>query len=602
MVKTLKLPKSQRLGVNETKELIKKADTPVVVDNATTTDALLFKKIEDARVKTAKQLAKYKDDYILVTTKEELHQYISDCLNSDRKIIALDTETTGLDVYTVDIVGFSLQIAKHKAIYVPVNHRNPITKERYENQVSERDTTDELNRLKDARIIMHNANYDIRVLHRINVFLSCWWETMIMATLLNENEEHKLKKLHGKYVSHEDELSFGDLYDNPEIFMYSRPEDCFIYGAHDAKDTYELCEFQCSVIKKFHNTPRSLDRIYKLFRTIEMPVLGACIQMEDNGFTFDREWYEEINPTFTTELEKYQKECFDIISNQYQSKIDAWRLTDAANEKQIKSGNPAISHYTIRNGSLKEAKISLLYDGKPLSEFGKNKAKDTIFTIPAKTKMEADYANEKPLYMNVLDGKARLTQKCTVKYDKSLSEKLDNPVRITSPTQLAILLFDILHEKGLSKEKDRSTAQENLEFINTDFTKALLKYKEYDKLVNGFIRSIYDNLGADQKFRSKINQVGARTGRMSVSSDSGKQGASLQTIPSDRPDIRKLFKASTEEREVTIMDKVVLDATEEARLDDGEWWFAGELRVGDVIDGKPIKDIQKKDGIVTLIF
>ena len=53
-----------------------------------------------------------------------------------------------------------------------------------------------LQKLKDnnTRIIYHNGKFDIRVcFNTMGVYLPIWWDTMIAAQLLNENELAKLK-------------------------------------------------------------------------------------------------------------------------------------------------------------------------------------------------------------------------------------------------------------------------------------------------------------------------------------------------------------------------------------------------------------------------
>ena len=79
------------------------------------------------------RLGKYISKYSVIYTQEELQSYIDSCIKNG--IVAIDTETTGLDPITDDIVGISLYTPNEKAVYIPINHRNYITKVKTDKQI-----------------------------------------------------------------------------------------------------------------------------------------------------------------------------------------------------------------------------------------------------------------------------------------------------------------------------------------------------------------------------------------------------------------------------------------------------------------------------------
>ena len=106
-------------------------------------------------------LGKQKDNIITITSIDVFHSYVSACINTG--VIAIDTETNNsLDPLTCKLMGLCLYAPGIKAAYIPINHRDPITKTKLTNQVSEDNVKTELRRILDSsiKIIMHNGKFD----------------------------------------------------------------------------------------------------------------------------------------------------------------------------------------------------------------------------------------------------------------------------------------------------------------------------------------------------------------------------------------------------------------------------------------------------------
>ena len=200
----------------------------------------LIEKISAINALVEKKLGKYRDEYDYIMDEGKFNDYIQKII--DNGICALDTETTGLDPISDNIVGMSLYTPNQKSVYIPIHHESYITGVECEGQLSVDIIKQGLSKLKDTRIVFHNATFDIRVImNSIGVKLQAYYDTMIAANLLNENEPHGLKALHSKYVldGKEDEFSFGKLFDDM-IFSKVPIKTGYIYAARDAIDTYEL--------------------------------------------------------------------------------------------------------------------------------------------------------------------------------------------------------------------------------------------------------------------------------------------------------------------------------------------------------------------------
>ena len=79
-------------------------------------------------------LGKYKHKYKLVDNLKELDVFIDRCIVNG--VVAIDTETMGLDPICDDIVGISIKTPDEKAIYIPINHITFYTKKRIESQLT----------------------------------------------------------------------------------------------------------------------------------------------------------------------------------------------------------------------------------------------------------------------------------------------------------------------------------------------------------------------------------------------------------------------------------------------------------------------------------
>ena len=117
--------------------------------------------------------------------------------------------------------------------------------------------------------------------------------------------------------------------------------------------------------------------------------------------------------------------------------------------------------------------------------------------------------------------------------------KLDNPIKISSPSQLAILFYDIIGCVSNDRKKPRGTGNKILKSFKLPLANAVLEYRGITKLLTTYIDKLPECLNPnDHRLHCKFNQYGADTGRFSSSDPN------LQNIPSHNKDIRPMFTAS----------------------------------------------------------
>lgn len=159
---------------------------------------------------------------------------------------------------------------------------------------------------------------------------------------------------------------------------------------------------------------------------------------------------------------------------------------------------------------------------------------DMIYTNELKIKYENDLKRlEKDCYEELNKYKIEIDSYIM----KNKTNKLSNPINLASPTQLAIVLYDILKNRVVDKKSPRGTGIEILEQIKIPFCKKLLEYRAISKILSTYIESLPKEIKQDGRIHASFNQMGTDTGRFSSSNPN------LQNIPSKNQEIRKMFKA-----------------------------------------------------------
>lgn len=148
-------------------------------------------------------------------------------------------------------------------------------------------------------------------------------------------------------------------------------------------------------------------------------------------------------------------------------------------------------------------------------------------------------------YKGLLEEKKQAFFDIVDMYDKEIQEfklnnpksKIEIPINISSPLQMSELFYDIVGLKnGQKGDRARSTREKFIEKIDHPLVKALLDYREVEKLMTTYITKMPDLLNKNtKKIHCSFNQYGAVTGRFSSSEPN------MQNIPSKNEDIRPMF-------------------------------------------------------------
>ena len=331
----------KRAGREQDSKLAKKSNISRKAQTTVRGGNSLLAQINQIKAMVEKNLGQFKDDYVIIRNQDELHDYFAKCVNNG--VVAIDTETTGLDPILDSIVGLCLYTPNEKAVYVPINHTSYVTGARVDNQLTEQDVAEEFDTIihdTNIEIIMFNAKFDMRVIrNQLGVKdIYCTWDAYLAARLMNENEERNgLKALHNKYVldGKSDAFSFDDLFKG--IPADKIPINTFyLYAAHDAIITYELYQYQKQFVyydaTKPHEDRNGMNGVSWVFFNIEMPCIKVVCDMEDNGIKFDFDYNQFLKDKYHALLDD-RIEQFNKICDTYRDDIEAYRRKMGVNCK-----------------------------------------------------------------------------------------------------------------------------------------------------------------------------------------------------------------------------------------------------------------------------
>lgn len=473
-------------------------------------------------------LGQHTKDSFVIKTKEQLVNYIDKSI--ENKLIVIDTETNNsLDPLTCKIMGACLYTPGLQQTYVPINHVDRKTGERLSWQLTEEDLHEQFSRLLEGvKVIYHNAKFDYKVIYcTCGVKLPIDEDTMIGARLLNENEPAGLKFQYiDKINPDQEKYSLENLFEHEKYEIFD-PELFSMYASTDALMTYQLYEYQ---LKEF-NKPGN-EKVYKLYREVEVPVIKVVAEMELRGVELDSDYTSRLKVKYHEKLDALDaslKKELDALK----PKIDAWKqkeLDKNSKKSVIESEWKSIKETADEiAGWLKRNKIE---DSEKFEILGTYNDSKYIKNLKTGKRYKLDYSQTACILIS------------EEKVVKTNADKLENEINVASPTQLAILLYDVLKIKPVSKNTPRSTSSDTIDLIlkNNDvpFLKVLIERKKVQKIVEAFLDSLTEKVCQKTgRIHCSFNQLGADTGRFSCTNPN------LQQIPSKNREIRMMFKAGS---------------------------------------------------------
>lgn len=242
--------------------------------------------------------------YKLVEDEEEMRALSQKFLSA--KTLSLDTETTGTDAMTAELVGLSFAVEEFEAYYIPVPPEREeaqkivdIFKPAYENPSS----------LKTSQ----NIKYDMLVLARYGVDIKGkMFDTMVAHYVLQPELPHNMDALAEQYLGYSTikiEELIGPKGKKQKNMRDLPPGDVYEYACEDADVTLRLKN-------ALHDELVRNDAI-QLFEEVEMPLVRVLAAMELTGVRIDTETLRETSELFTLRMNKLEEEVFALAGESF---------------------------------------------------------------------------------------------------------------------------------------------------------------------------------------------------------------------------------------------------------------------------------------------
>ena len=257
----------------------------------------------ERNAKTVDAMPQKKFQPLLLNTKEKLFSVLDKL--PENSLIAFDTETTGIDVHTAKIVGFSFAMDEQKAYYVPIAHNYLGVGD----QLSLEDAKEGLEKLFKHKIVGQNLKYDYAILKYNFSFtdLKVYADTMIISWLLDSSLAAGLDKMAKRYFQHE-MIPFKDTVKKGETFASVELVDACKYAAEDAWMTLKLFNF-------FKDKLGS--ELEKIATEVEYPFVNTLIMIEDAGIMIDIPFFEVLLKDASEKIALLTKEIYTLATCEF---------------------------------------------------------------------------------------------------------------------------------------------------------------------------------------------------------------------------------------------------------------------------------------------
>ena len=257
-----------------------------------------------------------------ITTVSALEKY----LGRIDKILAIDTETTGLNHISDKIVGISLAIDDTHGAYIPIRHRCGTPDLFGGDNIAPNQIPIETVREKlwpiltnpDIIKIGHNLKYDLHIMANEGwdtTLIRPIDDTMLLSYALHGTRHgHGLDELALMYLGHEN-IKFSSLFppktrDADMRFDTLLISDACLYAAEDAC----ICRALYDLMRPELNANNKLRELYE---TCDLPLMPILMQMERAGVLADRAKLQHLSAIFHEQLGKLQSEIWTLAGHEF---------------------------------------------------------------------------------------------------------------------------------------------------------------------------------------------------------------------------------------------------------------------------------------------
>lgn len=214
--------------------------------------------------------------------------------------VCFDTETTGLDALSAELVGISFSYEAGKGYYISF----PSNFEEAKSIIQEFKPFFESENITK---IGHNLKYDYKVLHKYGIEpKGKSFDTMIAHYLLNPEMRHGMDILSEAYLNYQPipiESLIGKKGKKQKLFSEVDLELQKEYAVEDADITLQLKHLLAPQLSEVN--------AQKLLEDLEMPLMEVLAEMEIEGIRLDTEVLAQQSEKITTDILSLEKKIYE---------------------------------------------------------------------------------------------------------------------------------------------------------------------------------------------------------------------------------------------------------------------------------------------------
>jgi DNA polymerase-1 len=238
-----------------------------------------------------------------------------------RGYVAVDTETTGLNEMTVDLVGISLCVEPGQACYVPLIHKVAGGDDLFSNDALAEGQMplDQCLQmltpmLTDPSIIKigQNMKYDSKIFAQVGIDVASIDDTMLMSYAMHGGlHNHGMDALSERYLNHiplpiKPLLGTG----KSAITFDAVPlVDAVPYAAEDADVTLRLWQ---KFKPQLHQS-----QVTRVYETLERPLVPVLAAMERSGIKVDRDILSRMSNAFAQKMAGLEDEIYELVGRKF---------------------------------------------------------------------------------------------------------------------------------------------------------------------------------------------------------------------------------------------------------------------------------------------
>ena len=245
-----------------------------------------------------KTLSTTKHLYQTIQTPQEEEMLLEWLLQ--QKSVCFDTETTGLDELTAELVGIAFSWRKGTGYYLPF----PEDRTACETKLAYFAAFFQSSEIEK---VGHNLKYDIKVLQQYGMNVQApLFDTMIAHYLINPDMRHNMDVLAENYLGYQPQPItelIGKKGPNQGSMRNVPLDKQTEYAVEDADVTYQL--------KNHFVTEMASKEVIDLFNKIELPLVNVLADMESAGIHIDVDYLNELAIQFQKETATLEERIYE---------------------------------------------------------------------------------------------------------------------------------------------------------------------------------------------------------------------------------------------------------------------------------------------------